>query len=702
MYIRAGIVVLALIIAAPGRADEGDIADFEELDLEAMLDVVVSAARHEQDIGDSPSAIWVITREDIEASGATTIPDLLRLVPGMDVILMTPMFTSVSTRVPWTDENNTFLVLLDGREVNIELLGFVFYDILPVAPEDIERVEVIRGPASSLYGANAISGVISIHTRAVPEGTSGFIRLYGGEVGGYGLGTRVSTMLGSWGISGSFVTDHSGTYSDPRIVGKHTYRGRTIIERRWGDSQRLRLDAGVSYLEGQTASMMGPFEGNMLGSAVQLTCQIGELDTQLYWLGGRANLEIQAPLDFGGIRLAEINPMTIAGHTLDGEVQWTPKKFWDPLLIILGGVARIYWAGSDDLLDGDTYADITSPDYRKPGISHWEWRAGAFAHLELQPAEWVTVTGGLRFDYNSETKDFLSPRVAAVFRPAPSHFIRLSVARAFRKPSFAEAGFHARVDFPPESPITGPDREYFLEFMSRVLGNDKLGNEVLWSFEGGYLVRLFDDRLTLSLDLYYNLFLDRVNMLSEIRTNAQGMPDLDNSTIQFVNQDMILGIFGGEITARLRLSRSVSLMASWAHREVFDHSKDITEDFSPKNLIILGGRFRSPTGLLGSLYLFSRSEFVDPYVNNPSGWFEPLLVERMENVFLIMGKLGWRWRPAPDLDMEVGVKLFLPVSPSKDPLFQYRERGGVLLTSGRNFGGDQLRRMVTGYLQGSF
>jgi len=237
---------------------------------------------------------------------------------------------------------------------------------------------------------------------------------------------------------------------------------------------------------------------------------------------------------------------------------------------------------------------------------------------------------------------------------------------------------------------------------ARVIGNDNLGNEVLWSFEGGYLVRLLDDRLTISLDLYYNLFIDRVNMLSEIRTNAQGMPDLDTSTIQFINQDMTLGIFGGEITARLRLSRAVSLMASWAHREVFDHSKDITEDFSPKNLIVLGGRFRSHSGLLGSLYLFSRSEFTDPYVNNPSGWFEPLLVERMENVFLVMGKLGWRWRPAPDLDMEVGVKLFLPVSPFKAPYFSYRERGGVITSSGENFGGDQLRRVVTGYLQGSF
>jgi hypothetical protein len=489
---------------------------------------------------------------------------------------------------------------------------------------------------------------------------------------------------------------------DPRIVSKHTYRLRTVVERRWSESQRLRLDAGISYLEGQTASMIGPFKGNMIGGVAQLTYEHGGVLGQLYWLSGGVDFDLRAPLSFGDIRLAEINSIATSGHTLAGDVQWTPQRFWEPLLIILGGVARAYWVGSDDLLDGETYADITSSGYRQPGITHWEWRTGVFAHMELELAEWVTITGGLRFDYNSETKEFISPRLAAVFRPFPRHFVRLGVARAFRKPSYAEAEFHINVDFPPESPITGPDQQYFREFMSKVLGNSKLGNEVLWSFECGYLVRMFDERLSLSLDLYYNLYMDRVNILTDIQTDAQGLPDLDNSIIHFINQDKTLGIWGGELTARFRLSRSVSLLAAWAYREVVDHSIDVTEDTTPKNLIILGGRFRSPIGLLGSLYLFSRSEFWDRYVNNPSGWFEPLLAQHMQNYFLVMGKLGWRWQPGPGIDLETGIKLLLPVSPFASPHFRYRERGGVLTASGENFGGDMLRQVVTGYLQGSF
>jgi outer membrane cobalamin receptor len=136
--------------------------------------VVESAARHKQEIGMSPSAITVITREDIEASGANTVADLLRMVPGMDVAVASPFVTAITSRLYWTYENNHYLVLVDGREANIELFGQSAWEMQPIELEDIQRIEVIRGPGSSLYGANAFAGVVSITTRAVPEKTSGW------------------------------------------------------------------------------------------------------------------------------------------------------------------------------------------------------------------------------------------------------------------------------------------------------------------------------------------------------------------------------------------------------------------------------------------------------------------------------------------------------------------------------------------------
>ena len=138
------------------------------------------------------------------------------------------------------------------------------------------------------------------------------------------------------------------------------------------------------------------------------------------------------------------------------------------------------------------------------------------------------------------------------------------------------------------------------------------------------------------------------------------------------------------------------LQASWAHRQVLEN------DNSPKNLMALGGRFRTDFGLLGSLYIFSRSEFTDPGVENPDGMMSPSLVHHVDNVMLILAKLGWKWETRLGLDVEAGIKLFLPFSPFSGPLFSYYERGGGMTPDGKHYGGTELSRALTVYLQGSF
>jgi hypothetical protein len=169
----------------------------------------------------------------------------------------------------------------------------------------------------------------------------------------------------------------------------------------------------------------------------------------------------------------------------------------------------------------------------------------------------------------------------------------------------------------------------------------------------------------------------------------------------YENQKGSIDILGSEISVRFHVSRSVSLLASWAYREVYQDTSE-TRVQSPRNLITLGGRFRTDSGLIGSLYLFSRSEFWDTGVENPAGLMEPPLSQHMDNVFLAMGRLGWRWSAAGGVNLEAGVKLFLPVSPFSAPHFRFHEKGGGISLTGMNYGGVELRRTVTGYLQGSF
>ena len=176
----------ALIVALPWVVLAGE--GLEKIESSGDPGVVEVAAGDQREPGMSPVAVTVFDREDIETSGASSVPDLLRLVPGMEVVAATPFYQSVSSRLPWTDEGNRFLVLVDGQEVNLEVLGLVPWEIMPLSLDDVERIEVVRGPISSVHGAGALAGAIRITTRIRPAGSAGWVGLAGGERSSLGGG----------------------------------------------------------------------------------------------------------------------------------------------------------------------------------------------------------------------------------------------------------------------------------------------------------------------------------------------------------------------------------------------------------------------------------------------------------------------------------------------------------------------------------
>ncbi|HUU03037.1 MAG TPA: TonB-dependent receptor [Myxococcota bacterium] len=687
--------------SATGRQDaETDLSD--EFAFLEDANVVELASRHRQEIGMSPSAVTVLTRVDIEASGATNIPDLLRLVPGMDVVVVSPSFTSLSSRMYWTNANNHYQVLIDGRDAVNELLGEMPWAAEIISLDDVERIEILRGPASSLYGASGLAGVISITTREIPENSSASVRFAGGEVGTLEAGARGSIRTGNWGFSLSGAGDIGSSFFAPRVRSKQVYKVRSVAEYRWSNSKRLLLEGGFSESEGNLNTSIGQVGINFGLRTLRLSYASEDIRTRLFWSQAPVSFEIEAPLEYQKIRLATFVPVTADSHIVDGDVQWTLPKLVDPLLLIVGGSARVSWIGSDQLLDGDSYADLTSPRYHKPGISYWEGRGGAFAHAEYVPGDWLTMTGSLRIDYNTETHEFVSPRLAAVFCPKKGQYVRVGVGRAFRKPAFVDSRLHAMVEFPKDSPIGGADQDKFQEFMSRAMGNSDLPNEKLISFEFGYLGQFLDGRLSVAIDLYYNQLRSLIKMSTNVVAGGQGLPDLEKTTMKVNHDRGDVDIQGIEIVVRFQPAESIALLASWAHREVFDHELAGISETTPKNLFTLGGRFGSEVGLIGSLYLFSRSEFLAEMVENPEGPLSPYQNMHLDNVFLILGKLGWKWQPTERVELEAGTKLFLPVSPFSAPYFRYYEDGGGVSSSGEKYGGEQLSRMVTAYLQGSF
>src|SRR6202790_453356 len=158
--------------------------DLSQVPLEDLMNIeVTSVSRKAQKISLAAAAIFVITQEDIHRSGATNIPDLLRIVPGLDVSQINANSWAVSARGFNYQFSDKLLVLIDGRAVYTPLLGGVNWDTQNVPLEDIDRIEVIRGPGATIWGANAVNGVINIVTRRAENTKGGLVTAGGGTEG---------------------------------------------------------------------------------------------------------------------------------------------------------------------------------------------------------------------------------------------------------------------------------------------------------------------------------------------------------------------------------------------------------------------------------------------------------------------------------------------------------------------------------------
>src|SRR5450631_359719 len=161
-------ILLALApLAADGPKGSRALADAS---LEDLMNIeVTTVSKKEQKLSQAPAAIYVITQEDIRRSGMTAVPDLLRMVPGLQVGQMQAGSWGVSARGFNSQASDKMLVLVDGRSIYSPIDKGVFWDEQDIPLGDIERIEVIRGPGATMWGANAVNGVINIVTRAAVD-----------------------------------------------------------------------------------------------------------------------------------------------------------------------------------------------------------------------------------------------------------------------------------------------------------------------------------------------------------------------------------------------------------------------------------------------------------------------------------------------------------------------------------------------------
>jgi iron complex outermembrane recepter protein len=220
--------LLALTVGALAGTRAGaepDPSDLLDLSIEELASLeVTSASRIAESLRDAPASIFVITADEIRRSGVTSIPEALRLAPGVEVARRSAYEWSVSIRGFNSDLANKLLVLIDGRSVYSPLYAGVFWDVQDTLLEDIERIEIVSGPGGTLWGANAVNGVINIITRGAGETQGGYGELLGGNEDELIAGFRYGGTIGD-GVAARAYVKHVERDSSMARTGQDAVDG---------------------------------------------------------------------------------------------------------------------------------------------------------------------------------------------------------------------------------------------------------------------------------------------------------------------------------------------------------------------------------------------------------------------------------------------------------------------------------------------
>ncbi len=700
-----GVVLLHPIAAAGADAEDGlpDPAEEDEagglldefalLEEELSIDVVESASKHRQSIFWSPSAITVFTREDIRASGADDLPDLLRRVPGFDIYRVKPGYPLVGARTNTNVANNLMLLLIDGREYMVEVTGFTFWDSMTIDLEEVERVEVIRGPGSALYGANAFAGVVSITTLAERPDSSCDVYMSLGETDHQRLFGRIRHAFDIQGARLTFGAgvgmSREGFSSDFQEAGYYGHRAHGYL--RYQDGERLDLSlhagllwgaGGLAYFSMGDMNVPGALYNFTMGKAALALSETARLQIQIYQARHESDLEYRTVFQAYDIWIADVPKQHWTINTLDAQVQfdWRPA---DSFLLIAGSNLRY------SVMEGEKIILEDDDEFRGAGFAHVEWNP---FRADGRPVVWLT--GGLRLDLNTSTDAALSPRAAVVFGPFRDHTFRLSYGLAFRRPSYYEHRMHVLLeDYNPATPE-------IVEKMAESLGNNRLLNEKVHTFEAGWRGRFLDDHLRVSLDLFYSLHVDTIAFVMNIPQDM-GLPDISNSTIQFQNKGADVNAVGGEAELVWRPGGDWNLWCNLGVRRVTDRSTEERMPAEPQLRLNLGGGYRPGSGWRLDVALHYVSAYQTPRVD-PDNILDNQVPVPLGEEVLIIARAGYRMPVGAGRSLEAGLALRAPLG---EPFREFAgsqppQRSTIDTTS--DFGGEPLKRLALAYLRASF
>jgi len=450
-------------LAGIGCASAQTGPDLTSLSIEQLGDVeVTSVSGTAQPVGEAPAAIYVITSDDMDRAGVRSIPAALRLAPNLHVGRLNAANFGISARGfnHQSGTANKLLVLMDGRIVYTPLFSGVFWDEQNAIVEDLDRIEVISGPGGTLWGSNAVNGVINIVSRDAHE-TQGFLATGGAGDASQALALRYG---GRFGASGAFRVYALGLR---RAVDEPNewVNGQAGFRMDWG-AARDRLTLQGDYYGGeQDAVSPTSFDtiiegGNLLGRWTRR-------------LDANSSLQIQAYVDRSRRQIASGIQADIDAAALEAQLSFIP---WSHHEIVLGAGARV----TEDSFTpgpGTVFLDPAERTLRTYNV---------FVQDTIELAPTIDVVVGIKLEDNSYTGLETMPSARLAWRPTDTSLLWLAVSRAVRTPS----------QF---------DRELINPGL--LAGGPAFVSEELTAYEAGYRAQV-TDRLWLSLSGYYNEYDD--------------------------------------------------------------------------------------------------------------------------------------------------------------------------------------------------
>lgn len=520
-----------------------------DLSLDQLADIeITSAAKKLQKISLTAASVFVLKQDDIKRSGVTTIPDALRMVPGVQVAKLDANKWAISIRGFNDIFSNKLLVLIDGRSVYSPFFGGAYWDTVDTVLEDIERIEVVRGPGGTLWGSNAVNGVINIITKNSKDSQGLFVSALAGneERGKLSIryGGKINQQTHYRIFAKGFEKDEGEDGVDDWRMGRVGFR----IDSQPSQQDKLSFHSEV-YAGEEGERAMSDLDFSPFGTYASKTNVFGA-HILFQWqrdLGNGSDLSFQTYYDRTE---REHFYITDNRDTVDMDFQHRFKSFWQQEFIWGLGFRYI----GDETSAGTVMEMI--PDNRSDQIY------SAFIQDEISLIEdQLILTLGTKVEHNSYTGFEYQPSARLLWKIFKKHSVWGAVSRAVRIPSRMEQDVVLKRNFFP-----GPD------LALNILGSHDMDSEELIAYEVGY--RFLGKKISFDFSFYYNDY-------DNLRTIE--VSDFEPGIIPLVATNGLEGeAYGLEVAANWQVNPSWRLNTGYSYTRLQLHLKqgsiDTTEE----------------------------------------------------------------------------------------------------------------------------